>query len=93
MGISHLPLDFGLGDQRGYRVDNQDINRPAADQGLGDLQGLLSMIGLGDQQIIRFHTQSLRVSEVQSMFRINEGAYPSQFLRLGDDVQGQGRFS
>ena len=52
VGVAHLALQLGLGDEGRDRVDDDDIDRPAADQDLGDFQPLFAVIGLGDEQVV-----------------------------------------
>jgi len=87
--IAHIALNFGARNQGGDRIDHHHIQRPAADQGLGDLQGLLAGVRLGDKQILRVHPQQIGVMGVQRMLGIDESRKATRLLRLSDDVQGQ----
>ena len=49
VGVPHLPLDLGTGGQGRHRVDDQDVEGARADQHVGDLEGLLAGVGLGDR--------------------------------------------
>ncbi len=59
MGVAHLAFDLGPGHQGRHRVDDQDVDGPAAHQDLGDLQGLLAGVRLADQKLVQL-TPSLR---------------------------------
>ena len=48
--VTHLALDLGTRHQCGHRVDDQDVERSGADQHVGDLQRLLTGVGLADQK-------------------------------------------
>ncbi len=67
-----------------------DIDRVAAHQHLGDIQGLLAGVRLGDQQVIEVHSQLLGIAGIQGMLGIDEGGRAAQLLGIGDHVQGQG---
>ena len=55
VGIPHVPFNLSLGDQRGNRIDDQDVYCPAPDEHSRSCKGLLSCVGLGDQEIIGLH--------------------------------------
>ena len=55
--VAHLALDLGLGRERGDRVDHDHVHRAGAHQHVGDFQGLLAGIRLGDQQVVDFHAE------------------------------------
>ena len=69
VAVAHLTLDLGAGDQRRDRVDDDDVERPGANQHVGDLQSLLSGIRLGDQQRVGVDSQGLGVVRVQARAR------------------------
>ncbi len=52
MGVAHLALELGLGDEGRDGVDDDDVDGAAADEDLGDLQGLLAVVGLGDEEVV-----------------------------------------
>ncbi len=54
VGVSHLPLDLGAGDQGGHRVNDHHTG-PGPHHGLGDLQCLLSCVRLRDEQVVHVH--------------------------------------
>ena len=51
VGVAHFAFDFGAGDEGGDGVDDDDVDGVGADEGLGDFEGLLSGVGLGDQEV------------------------------------------
>ena len=71
----------------GHRVDHQNIDGPTAHQRLGNLEGLLSGIRLGNQQLIDVHAQVGGITGIESMFGIDKGAVTAPFLSLGNNVQ------
>src|SRR5690606_30620136 len=88
-GIAHVAFDFGLGHQRGDRVDDDQVDRPRTHQGIGDFQGLLAGIGLRDQQVFEIDAQARGVLDVQCVLGIDEGAGAADLLHFGDDLQGE----
>ena len=46
MRVSHLSLDLGAGHQCGDRIDHHHIECPGSDQHVGDLESLLTGVGL-----------------------------------------------
>ncbi len=52
MGVAHLALELGLGDQGRDRIHDHDVHGAAPDEDLGDLQGLLAVVGLGDEEVV-----------------------------------------
>ena len=90
VGVAHLALDLGLGGQGRHRVHHYHVHRPGAHQHVGDLQGLLAGVRLGDQQFVHVDAQAFGVDRVQGVLGIDEGAGTALLLGLGDDVQGEG---
>ena len=93
MRVAHLTLDLGFRHQRGDRIDDNDVDGAGPDQRFRDLQGLLAVIGLGDQQIIDVHSQLLGVLRIHSVFRVDERGSAAPFLRLGHGVERDGGFA
>ena len=89
MGVAHFPFQLGTGDQGGDGIDHDDIQGPASNECLGDLQGLLSRIRLRHQELGAVHPQPLRIREIERVFGIDESCGPSGLLGLGDHVQSQ----
>ncbi len=87
--VAHLALEFGLGRERGHRVDHDQIDRSRAHQAVDDFQRLLTRVGLRNQQIVQAHTELLRVLDVQRMLGVDKGALTAEFLHFGDDLQGE----
>ena len=87
--VAHLALDFGLGNQRGHRVDDDHVQRARADQLLADIERLLAGVGLTDEQLIEVDAQLARVDRVQRVLGVDIGDRPAGALGLGDHVQGQ----
>ena len=89
MAVAHLALDLGAGHHGGNRVHNDGINGTGAHQRLADLHGLLTGIGLADQQVVDVHTKRLGIHRVQRVLHIDEGNIAALLLGFGQNVQGQ----
>ena len=90
VGVAHLALDLGLGDQGRHRVDDDQVDGAGGHQAVGDLQGLLAVVGLRDQQVLDLHAQLAGVDDVQGVFGVDERAHAAGALGLGDGLQGEG---
>ena len=90
MGVAHVALELGPRGERGHRVDHHHVERPGADQHVGDLQGLLAGVGLGDEQLVDVHADGLGVDRVHGVLGVHVGADAAVALSLGHHVRGQG---
>src|SRR5215210_1418405 len=93
MRVAHLSLDLSPRHEGRHRVDDDDVQGAASDEGIRYLQGLLAVIRLGEVEVLEVHPDSLGVGRVEGVLGVDEGGEPSGLLRLGDDVQGEGRLS
>src|SRR5205085_1190257 len=69
---------------------DEHIDGVGADQGFGDLERLLAVIGLGDEKIIDVYAELAGVDGIHGMFRVDEGGESTELLRLRDDLQSDG---
>ena len=93
MVVAHFAFQLGLRHQGGDTVDDQHVDGPGADQGVGDFQRLFAAIGLRNQQVFGIDAQFFGVNRVERVFGIDKGAGAAQFLGLGHPMQGQGRLA
>ena len=93
MAVAHLALDLRPRHQRGDRVDDQDVQRAGPDQHVGDLQRLLTGVGLGHQQRIGVHAQLAGVVGVQGVLGVDERRDAAGRLGVGHRVQRDGGFT
>ena len=91
--VAHLALDLGARHERGHRVDDDDVDRAAAHQHLGDLERLLAGVRLRDEQVVGAHAEGPRVGDVERVLGVDERGDAAGLLRLGDDVQREGRLA
>ena len=89
--IAHVALELGLGHERGDGVDDEHVDGAGADERLRDLERLLSRVGLGDEQIVGIDADLPCIIHVEGVLGVDEGRQAVLFLRLRDDVEGQGR--
>ena len=89
MRIAHLPLDLGAGNERGDGVDDNEIDRAGAHEHVGDLQGLLTCVGLRDQERVDVDAELLRVVGVEGVLGVDERGDAAGPLRVGDGVEGE----
>src|SRR6266511_3423035 len=85
--VAHLALDLRLGNQGGHRDHHHDVDGTGADHDVGDLQGLLAVVGLGHQKLVDVHPQHLRIVRIERVLGVDEHRDPAQPLGLRDDVQ------
>ena len=88
MGVSHLAFDFRLGHEGRDGVNDDDVDATRADQHVGNLEGLLTRVGLGDQERVRVDAQGAGVDGVEGMLGVNEGRVAAGLLGVGNGVQG-----
>ena len=90
VGVAHVAVDLRLGHKGRDRVDHDDIDGAGPDHGLGDLQGLLAAVGLGDIEVVDIHADILGIDGIQRVLRVDEARDTAPPLDLGDHVQGDG---
>ena len=90
VGVAHIPLDFRLRHQGGHAVHHNGIHGAAPHQLLGDVQGLLAAVGLGNEQFFQVQAAVGGVGRVKGVFGVHIGGDPALFLGFGHNVDGQG---
>ena len=73
MGVAHLAVQLGLGDQGGDGIDDQHVDGAGANQGFGDFEGLLAVVGLRDEEVVDVHAQLSGVGGVEGVLGVDEG--------------------
>ena len=91
--VAHLALELGARGERGDRVDRHDVDRAGAHEHVGDLEGLLAVVGLGDEQLVDVDTDLARVERVHGVLGVDERADAAELLGLGQDVVEQRRLA
>ena len=90
MGVSHVPFKLRLGNQRRHRIDHNQVETPRSNEGLGDLQGLLSGVRLGNEKVFGLDPKLSGIAQVESVLGINKGCHAILFVDFGNGVKGQG---
>ena len=93
LGFAHGAVEFGLRNERGHGVDDNDVHRAGANQHVGDVESLFTVIGLGNEQLVGLHAEPCRIGDVKSVFGVDEGGNAPLLLAFGNDVQRQGRLA
>ncbi len=88
MAVSHITLDFGLGNQRRNGVHHNDIHSAGTDHGFGNLQCLLSVVRLRDVQIVYVNAYILGIYGIQRVLCVYEACNASLLLHLRHHMQG-----
>ena len=86
MGISHVPFDFGTGDEGGDGIDDDDIDGVGADEGFADFESLFTGIRLADEEVFEADAQVARVGGVHGVLDIDVGGGAAGLLGFGHDV-------
>src|SRR3954453_5249971 len=65
-------LDLGARHEGGHRVDDDDVERAGADEHVGDLERLLTGVGLADQEGIGVDADGPGVLGVERVLGVDE---------------------
>ena len=71
--VAHLALDLRPGHESRHAVHHHHVNGAGADQGLGDLQGLLAGVRLRDQHVLHPDAESPGIGGVQGVLGVHKG--------------------
>ena len=93
MAVAHFAVDLGARHERGHRVDDDDVEGTGADQHVGDLEGLLTAVGLRNEQCVGVDAQSLGVFGIEGVLGIDEGRDSAGLLGIGHRVEGDSRLA
>ena len=93
VGITHLSFDLGLRHESRDGVDDDQVDGTGTDQHVGDLERLLSCVGLRHEERIDVDAELLRVVGVEGVLRVDERGDPAGALAVRDGVQGQRRLT
>ncbi len=93
VAVAHLALDLRARHERCDGVDDDEVEGTGADQHVHDLQGLLTVVRLGQDQVVDVDAELLRVLGVEGVLRVHERDLAPGLLRVRHRVQGQGRLA
>jgi hypothetical protein len=91
--VAHFAFEFGLGDEGGDGVDDEDVDGIGADEGGGDFERLFGVIGLGDEEIVDIDAEFAGIGGIEGVFHVDEGGHAAGLLGLGDGLEGEGGFT
>lgn len=80
MRVAHFAFDFGLRNQGGYGVDDDDVNGTAADEFFRDFKSLFAVIRLGNEQLVGIDAEVAGIDRIESVFRIDKGCNAAVLL-------------
>jgi hypothetical protein len=86
LGLAHVAVQLRLRNKRGHRVHHHQVHRAGAHQHVRNVQGLLAVVGLRNEQIVRIDAQALGVAHVQGVLRVHKGASAALLLALCNNV-------
>src|SRR5690606_15463770 len=75
------------------RVDDDEVDRTAAHEHVGDLESLLPRVGLRHEQGVDVDTERFRVLGVEGVLRVDEGRDAPVALRVRNRVEGERRLT
>ena len=87
--VAHRAFDLGLRHERGDGVDDDDVDGVGAHEHLGDVEGLLAAVGLGDEEVVEVDAEFFGVGRVEGVFGVDEGRDAAGALGAGYGVQAQ----
>ena len=90
---AHLAVDLLLRNESRHRVDDEHVDRAAADQHLGDLKRLLAAVRLRYEHFFDVDAERLCVDRIERVFGVDERAVAAHLLYLGDNVKRHRRFT
>ena len=93
MGVADLAVDLGTRNERGDGVDDDDVERVAANECLGHVERLLARVGLRDEQRIDVDAEVPRIERIERVLGVDEGRGAAGLLRVGHHVIAEGRLA
>ncbi len=93
LAVAHLAFELGARHERRHRIDDQNVNRAGAHQGVGDFQRLFAGIRLRDQKFVDINAQLARIDRIERVFGVDERADAALLLRFGEGMQSERGFA
>ena len=93
VSVPHVTLNLGAGHQCGNGVHHHEVDRARAHQHVRNFEGLLSGIGLRDQELVNIHTQCFCIIGIQRVLRIHKRGDSAVGLGVGNRVEGECGFT
>ena len=93
VAVAHLTLDFSAGHHGRNGVDDNRVDGTGTDESLTNLHGLLTGVGLADQQTVNVNAQRGGIGRVEGVLDVDEGDLAAHLLGLCQNLQCQRRFT
>ena len=87
--VAHVAFDFRLRREGSHRVNDDDVDGRRANQLVGNFQGLLTVVGLRDVEIVDVYPKFFGVEAVESVFCIDEGCNTSALLCFSNGMDSK----
>jgi len=87
--LAHLAFDLRPRRERRDGVDDDDFHGARTHEHVGDLERLLTRVGLRDEQLADVHAELLGVRGVEGVLRIDERSSAAATLYFRDHLQGE----
>ena len=91
--VSHLPFYLCARGEGGHGVNHHYIHGTAADEVIGNFQGLLPVVRLGNEEGIQVYAQRLGIGAVERVLCVDDGRNAAGLLGLRNGMDGQGGFT
>ena len=91
--LVHPAVYLGLRRERGDGVDDYEVDRAAADEGVEDVEGLFAAVRLREVEVRGVDAERGGEARIERVLRVYEGRYAAGFLRFGEDVERDGGFT
>src|SRR6266511_1434033 len=90
VGVAHLALDLGPGDEAGGGVDRDGVDGGRAGEDVDQFQGLLAGVGLGEHEAVEVDAEPAGPGGVEGVLDVDDRGQPAGSVRLGDHAEGEG---
>ncbi len=93
VAVAHFALDLRLGNESRDGVDDDHVDRAAADQRLGDLERVLTGVGLCHKQGVHVYAQCRGIVGIERVLNVDKRHVAAVLLTLCDAVEREGGFT
>ena len=93
MRITHVAFKLGFGNESRNGVNNDNVDRAAANECIRNVKCLFAVVRLGNIELVHADAKLFGINGVKRMFSIDKNAHTSHFLRFGNDMQRNGGFA
>jgi hypothetical protein len=90
---ANVTVDLAAGDEGRDGIDDDDVDSARADEVVHDVEGLLSVVGLRNDELVGAHAQTAGVGGVEGVLGVDKDGGATRALRLGDRVKRERRLA